>query len=40
VSEKQFDEEKFMELLREPSILDSETIPLADEGVLPKKEMK
>jgi hypothetical protein len=38
--EKQFDEKKFMELLKNPSVLDSETIPLTEEGVLPKKETK
>lgn len=40
ISEKQFNEEKFMELLKKPSTLNSETIPLAEKGVLPKKEMK
>ena len=35
---KKFDEQKFMDLLKNPSTLDSEMIILNKEGVLPKKE--
>ncbi len=35
---KQFDEKKFLDLLKNPSTLNSEMIMLNKEGVLPKKE--
>jgi hypothetical protein len=38
--EKRFNEKKFMELLKNPSTMNSETIPLTEEGVLPKKETR
>lgn len=37
-TKKIFNEEKFMELLRNPSILDSGVIQVKVEGVVPKKE--
>ena len=38
MGKKEFNEEKFMELLKNPSTLHSETIRLDEEGVIPKKE--
>lgn len=38
MSEKQFDENKFFKLLRNPNTLDSETVILNYPGVIPKKE--
>ncbi len=34
---KKFDEKEFMELLKEPSVFDSETFIIKYQGVLPKK---
>jgi len=36
--EKQFDEKKFLELLKNPSTLNSETLALNVKGVIPRKE--